>query len=189
MNNLTPAERYLEHFNRILGVEPELYKTESQINGLPGVTTFVYKDCPKPGMVTGITYGLSLVNHPEWGNERKELVICVKSENTNWAKVAGFIANQSRENSTFPDGQTINFGKPIIEGSDIDSFFIYTPGIFTREEYKNIDIGYNYKISVAGLYPMYSSEIEIVKKHGVEKLRQHPDFESFSLNRKRISDI
>jgi len=38
------------------------------------------------------------------------------------------------------------------------------------------------------MYFMYSDEIEIYEQIGLEKFWQHPDFDNYSVNRKRITD-
>jgi len=43
VNSKTPIEKYLEHLDNIFQTEPEFYKNESLIDGIPGVTSIVYK--------------------------------------------------------------------------------------------------------------------------------------------------
>ncbi len=186
MQKITPAERYLEHCNKITGGEPEFYVEDSLIAGIPGVTTLIYKDFPRPGLITGITYGLSIVDHPIWENFRTELCICVKSSNTDWVKMAGYIANKQRGKCPFTNGQTFNFGKPVIPDSGKDAFLVYSPVILNDEEYQDINIGTDYKINIAGIYPIYSSELMLYKQIGLEEFWHKINFDLFDLNRKPI---
>lgn len=46
-NNKTPIERYLEHLDSIFQKEPEFFKNDSLISGVPGVSSIVYRDIPE----------------------------------------------------------------------------------------------------------------------------------------------
>lgn len=184
-NGLTPIEKYLAHLEAIFQTEPLFYKEESLIEGLPGVTIIVYKDMPEPGYITGITYGLSSVTHPDWKFGRPELSITVASSSLDWPAAMGYLANNLRGEFNFSYGQAVNFGQ-ISEDSEMDAFFIFAPAILKKEDYLNIDIGLDYKINIAGLYPLYSDELEIYHQLGLEKFWHHPDFDVYSVTRKRI---
>jgi len=71
--------------------------------------------------------------------------------------------------------------------SEMDAFFIFAPSILDQEDYLNIDIGTDYKISIAGLYPMYSDELEVYEKIGLEEFWHHPDYDNYSVRRKKIT--
>ena len=116
--NKTPVEKFMDHLDRIFQVEPEYFRNVSEIDGIAGVTSIVYKDVPDKGMITGITYGLSLVDHPAWKFGRPELIITVDSKDTTWAQVAGYLANSLRGNCPFSYSNTINFREKISKESD-----------------------------------------------------------------------
>ena len=177
----------MAHLDRIFQTEPELFKEESKTDGISGVTSIVYKDIPEKGMITGITYGLSLVEHPDWKLGRPELLISVESNDRSWAQAAGFIAEQLRGDCPFCYSNTINFGEPISNESEMDAFLIFAPSILLQEFYLNVEIGLDYKINIAGLYPIYSTEMKLIDEWGLEKFWQHPDFDNYNVNRKRIT--
>lgn len=181
-----PAEKYLKHLDAIFQKEPQFFKTDSLIEGVAGVTAIVYTDFPEKGYTTALTYGLSLVKHPDWKFGRAELCISVESLNLDWANVVGFLANKLRGDCPFSYGQTINFGEHISKDSEMDAFFIFAPGALGKDEYLNIDIGLDYKISIAGLYPMYSDELPVYEEIGLKEFWHHPGFDIYSVNRKRI---
>jgi Suppressor of fused protein (SUFU) len=183
----SPAEMYLNHLDKIFQQEGDLYQEESLTEGLPGVTYIVYTDVPEVGHLTALTYGLSLVAHPEWKLGRPELCICVESADEEWAHALGYIANQLRGECAFSYGDTINFGEPISEDSDMDTFFVFAPSLLDPEDYTDIEVGADYKINIACLYPMYSDEVEAYEKMGLEEFWKHPDFDNYSVNRPRIS--
>ena len=61
------VERYLAHLDRVSGgIEPRFTRVASTRPGLRGVTVISYDGVPEPGMLTAITYGVSLAEHPEW---------------------------------------------------------------------------------------------------------------------------
>lgn len=180
------AERYLDHLDRIFQQEPEFYQEDSLIEGMAGVTSIVYTDIPEKGFITALTYGLSLSKHDNWKFGRPELCISVKSSNKNWGKVIGYIANKLRGDFPFSYGQTINFGEQISDDSAMDTFFVFAPSTLEKEDYLNVDIGADYKINIAGLYPMYSDELEIYEEIGLEKFWHHPDYDNYSVTREPI---
>ncbi|WP_298499563.1 suppressor of fused domain protein [uncultured Algibacter sp.] len=183
----TPVEKYLAHLDRIFQTEPEYFIEKSEKDGIDGVTTMVYKDIPEKGMITGITYGLSLGNHPDWKFGRPELIITVDSKDISFAQVAGFLANKLRENCPFSYSNTINFREKISDESEMDAFLVFTPSILDKKDFSNVDIGLNYKINIAGLYPIYSSEMEFIENNGLEKFWKHPNFDMYDVNRKRVT--
>ena len=183
----SPAENYLNHLKSIFQQEPEYhYLNENSVKQIPGVTSIIYQATQKKGFITGLTYGLSIVEHPQWKLSRPELCITVKSDKKAWVHTAAHIANNLRGICPFRYGEIINFGKQISEDSEMDAFFIFAPSILNSSSYTKINIGTVYQISIAGLYPIYSSEIEILDQIGLEAFWHHTDFDLYDVNRKRI---
>ena len=137
-------------------------------------------------MITCITYGLSLENHPDWKFGRPELIITIDSKDMSWAQVVGYLANNLRGDCPFSYSNTINFREKISSDSEMDAFLVFAPAILDKKDFANIDIGLNYKVNIVGLYPIYSSEIEYIEKNGLEKFWKHPNFDMYNVNRKRI---
>jgi hypothetical protein len=69
----------------------------------------------------------------------------------------------------------------------MDAFFVFVPSSLNKNDYLDIDIGAEYNINIAGLYPMYSDELEVYKKIGLEAFWHHPNFDKYSVRRKRIT--
>lgn len=182
----TPLDLYLEHLDRIFQTEPEFFYNESIQPELKGVTSIIYRDIPKKGMITAVTYGISLIDHPSWIKGRPELVISVDSNDIAWGQVVGFIANKLRGDCPFSYSNTINFREKISDSSEMDAFLVFAPSTLEREDFIGIDIGLNYKINIAGLYPIYASEMELINQWGLEKFWHHPNFDNYSVNRKRV---
>lgn len=184
---MSPAENYLAHLDAIFQAEPKFYRNNSLVDGIKGVTAIVYENIPEPGMVTGLTYGLSLYPHPEWKFSRPELCISVQSTELAWGRVAGFLANQGRGKTAFCYGDTINFRAQIADDSQMNAFLVFAPSVLNREDYLNVDIGADYKVSIAGLYPIYSSEIEVCHRLGLESFWHHPGFDLYDVKRPAIT--
>ena len=68
------------------GAEPLFFPVESTQKGLKGITVITYLGVPEPGMLTAITYGISLTDHPEWKFGKPELCITVRSDDVIWAR-------------------------------------------------------------------------------------------------------
>ncbi|MEN8223491.1 MAG: suppressor of fused domain protein, partial [Acidobacteriota bacterium] len=179
----SPIERYLENLDRIFQVEPEFYGNDSINDELPGVTSIIYKDIPEKKMITGITYGLSLVKHSDWKNGRPELIISVDSSDISWGQAVGFVANKLRGDCPFSYGDTINFREQISQDSQMDAFFVFAPSILEKSDFVNIDIGLDYNINLAGMYPIYSNEMKLISQWGLEKFWHHSDFDMYNVKR------
>lgn len=183
---MTPVEKYLDHLDNVFQQEPLFFKNNSLQDGVNGVTSIVYKDIPDPGFITALTYGLSLIKHPDWELGRPELCITVESTDMAWGRVVGYIANTLRGDCPFSYGQTINFNAKISDDSDMDAFLIFAPSILEKEDYLDIDIGTGYNINIAGLYPIYSSEIKVYDKIGFEDFWHHPQFDMYDVKRDQV---
>ena len=187
MPTKSPAERYLEHLHAIFHVEPTFHEMEKLDPDLPAVTALVYEDVPEPGFVTGITYGLSLVDHPEWNLGRTELCITVESGEAAWALVAAFVANNMRGDCPFTYGSTINFHNQIHPESEMSAFFVFAPSILKNEQYANIEVGTDYKVNIAGLYPIYEEEIGAIAAMGLKDFWHDDNFDPFDFRRKKVT--
>jgi len=185
---MSALEKYLTHLDGIFQAEPEFFPEKTLVEGIYGVTSIVYRNIPEPGMTTGVTFGLSSLDHSAWKVSRPELCISVESEDISWGQVAGYLANQGRGKIDFCYGDTVNFRSPISADSEMDAFLIFTPAILSREDFLDIDVGQEYTISIAGLFPIYSSEIEVYNKIGLEKFWHHPGFDMYDINRSRITN-
>ncbi|PQJ12142.1 hypothetical protein CJD36_005400 [Flavipsychrobacter stenotrophus] len=177
----------MDHLDNIFQVTPSFYENESKDNRYPGVTSLVYEGIPERGFVTGFTYGLSLIKHPAWKFGRPELTLSVKSDCGEWGQAVGYIANKLRGDCPFSYGNVINFEVPIAPDSEMSAFFIFAPSIITKDLYADIEIGADFRINIAALYPIYESEIEVFNTIGLNEFWHHPDFDMYDVNRKRIA--
>jgi hypothetical protein len=183
---MTPIEKYLKHLDDIFRIEPTFYKNDSKIKGINGATSIIYENVPEDGTITGLSYGLSTVPHPDWKFGRPELSISVDSKESAWGDIPGYLANDMRGEFAFGYGQIIDFETQIADDSEMTAFFVFSPSFLEKEDYSDIDVGLDYKITIAGLYPIYKEEIAVFKRLGLEKFWHHPNFDLYSVNRPRV---
>ena len=166
------AERYLAHVTALAeGTEPRLQPIPSTQAGLDDVITFVYADYPEVRYITGVTYGLSLAEHPEWHGVKPELWISVRSEDPVWALAAGYLAEQLRGTCPFVYGDTIDFGERIAPESAMTAFAVSAPPNLDAYQYTLIDVG-GAPISIAGCYPVHDTERKYIREHGIDAFWQ-----------------
>lgn len=162
------VERYLAHLDALAGgAEPQFWPLESAERALGRVVAIAYRNLPKAGLLTGLTYGLSLASHPDWVVGRPELSICVRSQDPSWALAAAFVANRLRGRSAFSYGELIDFGEPVSPESAMDGFVAFAPLVLDREA-ATVDVGDDLPVRIVGLYPVHASERAFVAAHGLE---------------------
>ena len=165
------AERYLAHLDGLADDrEPDFYQLESSKEGLKGVTAIVYHDLPEPGHLIGITYGLSLAEHPDWRHGKPELCVCVQSQEDAWALAVAHLAESLRGDCPFDYGATIDFGETVTAESAMSSFVIFAPMVLEREDYLDIQVSDDPEdvISIAGCYPVHDVERQFIQERGLE---------------------
>ena len=164
------VERYLAHLHRVSGgIEPRLIKVASTKPSLPGVTVIAYDGVPVPGMLTAITYGLSLAEHPMWRHEKPELAISVRSLDPAWGLVAGHLAETLRGECPFAYGDTIGLPQPVAPDSPLDAFVVFAPAVLDRSDYLGIDVGDGVPVNIQGVYPIHAGERDFIHEHGLEE--------------------
>jgi hypothetical protein len=164
----TRVERYLEHLDRLSGgVEPKFFPIGSHDSG-PSVMSIVYNDLPEPGLLTSLTYGLSLAEHEEWTLGRPELCISIRSNDATWGQAVGYMASTLAGDCPFCYGDTINFGEPIAPGTRLSAFVVFAPLVLDKVDYLNVLREPADVINVAGMYPIHDSECEFIHEEGLE---------------------
>lgn len=180
------VSRYLDHLDSIFQREPEFFPLESKIPHAPQVVCLTYRAIPEPGYVTGFTYGLSEVTHPEWRLGRPELTISVRSTDFRWALAVADMANKLRGQCPFCYGDIVNFREKVSDDSDMSAFFAFAPSILEKQDFEYIDIGGPQPINITGMYPMYDSERDVLKEIGLERFWHHPNFDLYDVCRPKV---
>lgn len=163
-------ERFLAYLDGLsAGVEPSFLPVGSTHPGLPQVTVLSYRDVPEPGLLTAVTYGLSLAEHSEWRCSKPELCICVQSSDESWAWAVGHIAEQLRGSCPFSYGDTVNFGERISPESEMTAFVMFAPHVLDPQDYRAVDVGDRLPVSITGCYPIHDSERNFVHERGLKE--------------------
>ncbi|MFI0968118.1 suppressor of fused domain protein [Streptomyces sp. NPDC021080] len=175
---ISRIEKYLAHLDRLSGgTEPLFFPVQSTKPGLRGVTEIVYENLPD-GLLTALTYGLSLAEHPDWQHGRSpELCLSVNSANVIWAHAAGYVAEQLRGSFPFRHGTTINFNERVVPESEMTAFFVSAPLVLDRDDCQGIDVGIpghegHDVIDIQGLYPIHEVERQFIDEQGLEAFRK-----------------
>jgi hypothetical protein len=150
---LTPADKLLDHYDRVAGGEPRFVCTSDDGASTP-THVAIYRDFPEPGAVTGFTVGLSLFHPP--GGGHKELTISMRDADDVWAFACGYVAFKLRETCTFVCGDTINFRERIAPASAMSAFVMVHP-LWIPDRDAVVDIGVR-AVEIAQLVPLYESE-------------------------------
>ena len=179
---MNKAELFIRHLDQITErKEDRIQKIESSAPALPNVFVFVYKNWPEVGFITGFTFGLSAASHPDWKFGKPELMISVESDDEAWPFAIGHLAEQLRGKCPFCYGNTINFHAKVSEASDLDAFLIFAPAFLKKEQWKvQLD---GFTCNIAGIHPMYSSELSLYNEIGLEQFWKHPDWDPFDVHR------
>ncbi len=167
MTTKNRAERFLDRVIQLSGgIEPVMYRVDSTHPGQGPITAMVLHELPEPGMLTGVTYGLSLSEHPDWILGKPELTISVRSTDIAWALCIAIFAEEHRGKAPFTYGGTLNHGERIAPESDMTAFVTFAPASLDPDD-EEIDVG-DGKIFLTGCYPIYESERQFIHKHGLE---------------------
>lgn len=167
-------EIFVEYLNDVFGQEDKIAKHPAADGGMP-VCVFVYRNLPRPGMITGVTYGLSVYPFPAWKYGRPELIVSMKSLDPAWPFAAAYFAAEFRGEKRFSYGDVFTMDGPIAEDTKMNGFIVFAQGIL---EAKPPHLRMNdFDLSFSQLYPIYSSELPLYAEIGLEGFWKHPRFE------------
>jgi hypothetical protein len=179
---MTDKEIFLAHLDSITGnLEPDIRLVQSEDAKLPDVAVLTYENWPKPGFITAFTYGLSLANHPDWKRGRCELMISMESLVHAWPFAIGSLVSRLRGRCPFSYGNTIKYGRSISEESEMDAFLVFAPPHLDQEQ-KAVRMN-KYDCFIAGVYPLYSSELDLYEQIQLEAFWHHPGWDPLNPQR------
>lgn len=177
------AEIFLEHLRDIFGNEDAIHQAEASDGG-PPVSVFVYRDIPEPGMITGVTFGLSLCDFPAWKYARPEMIVSVNSTNIEWPMAAASFVSGFRGTRKFQYGDVYTTDVPLAADTSMQGFLVFAQSILD-DEAVSVQLG-NYKVHFSQLYPIYKEEVAVYQKIGLEAFWKHKDFEMYDVQRNPI---
>jgi len=177
------AELFVAHLLHVFGEADSIHKADAHGSG-PPVSVFIYKNLPEPGMITGITFGLSLVPHPAWKLSRPEMIVSVRSLDIGWPCAAAVFATDFRGEKPFRYGDVFTTDVPLASDTKMDGFLIFAQSILTQE-YASVQLN-DYKIHFSQFYPIYKNELPVYEKIGLEAFWKHKGFDMYDATRKPI---
>lgn len=168
-------EIFLEFLDEAFGQEETILKHDAEDGG-PPVSVFVFRDVIEPGTITGVTYGLSLIRHPDWtSGSRPELFISMKSTDMAWASAAAYFAASFRSEKRFCYGDVFTTDVPLAEDTEMDGVLVFAQSLFDMNP-PHLKLN-DYDISFSQLYPIHRSELPLYSKIGLEAFWKHPGFD------------
>jgi Suppressor of fused protein (SUFU) len=159
-------EIFLSYLEQTFGTDYVIKKHESAETGA-FVSVFIYRDMPEPGMVTGITYGLSRYAHPEWRFARPEMILSVESTDEMWPLAAAYFCAEFLGKKRFSYGDVFTTDSPLASDTQMDGLLIFAQSIL-EPGFESVQLN-DCKVHLSQFYPIYRSELEVYRKIGLER--------------------
>jgi hypothetical protein len=177
------AELFIAHLESLFGAEDAIHSADAPDGG-PPVSVFVYKNVPDQGMITGVTYGLSVFPLPAWKASRPEMIVSVESLDVGWPCAAATFASSFRGQKKFSYGDVFTTDAPLNDDTQMDGFLVFAQSILD-EAVNGVQLN-DYKVHFSQFYPIYRSELKAYEKLGLEGFLKHPDFHMYDIRRRPI---
>jgi len=155
---------YLDRLNAWAGGEPESHLVSPE-DVEPPVFTFTYRDRFGDNTVSGFTYGLSLVRHPDWRLGRPELFISMDSSNVDWVLAAGYAATAWRGEKPYRAGDLFDLGAPISPSESEMSVLLVFLVTDLDPEFARVELP-DGVVNLVQLYPVYAAEVPLIEERG-----------------------
>ena len=179
------AEAFISVLEQRLGRENAIRRFESRTQGLPPVFVLIYRNRPRRGFTTGVTYGLSAATHPTWVDGTCELVVSLKTRDESWAMAAAFFAESFRGEKSFTYGSLFTLDEPVSSESAMSGFFVFACPL-PRELPSPIHLP-SKTVHFKGLYPLYPGEIALYRDVGLEAFWHLSGYDPFRVTRPDLS--
>lgn len=154
----TPLEEYAAHLSRWADHEASVNHLITDPSAHPPAFTFTYRNLLRDGSITGFTYGLSSVRHPQWRLGCPELCVDMRSTEPNWVMALGVIVKQLRGKRVFQYGEVVRIDPPISpKESGMSAFLLYAPS-FMDQEFTRVELP-DRVVNLVQAYPLFESEI------------------------------
>ncbi|WP_433172950.1 suppressor of fused domain protein [Actinoallomurus sp. CA-150999] len=176
---------YLDRLNEWAGDEPESHLVTPSEAELP-VFTFTYRGQFGENTISGFTYGLSLVRHPDWRLGSPELFISMDSENLNWTLAAGYVATAWRGEKRYSAGDAFDLGDPISPDESEMSVLLLFLATDLDPEFTRVELP-DRVINIVQLYPMYESEMPLLEEKGPAEFLSTEDVNFHDPRRRPLS--
>ena len=180
---------FLKFCERNFGIQPSsIHVLPSSKKGLPDISTFIWHDNPEPGMMTVVSYGLSLMHKKEWIKGRPELMLRLETNDKAWGFAVAAFIDMFREEKTFQYRTILTTDDPIAPGTQMRGFFTFAPPL-AKPEVMTFSSADGLPIHLTGFYPIYFEERELLPKIGLEAFWHHPNYDPCSTSRPNLAQI
>jgi hypothetical protein len=162
---------FVERVSSIMGAEPDIHEVVPREPGDGEVFALVFVDVPEPGLVTGVTYGLSLWQRLN-AQPVRELCITMRWADPAWPKVPARTVAVLRGMCPFDPGMVIGYKEPYVPPSRMSSLVLAStlpvPALANGIDVAPPDADTVDLVEIVAAYPLYPSEREAVQAVGLE---------------------
>src|SRR5215475_1871082 len=134
---------------------------------LPDISIFFWHDCFEPGIMTVVSYGLSLMRKREWIKGRPELMLRLETKDETWGFAIAAFIHMFREVKTFQYQTILTTDDPVVPGTEMRGFFTFTPAL-AKPEVMTFSSAHGLPIHLTGFYPIYLEERDLLPRMGLE---------------------
>jgi hypothetical protein len=160
----------------------------SSKGGLPDISTFTWHNCPEPGLMTVVSYGLSLMRKKEWIKGRPELMLRLETKDEAWGFAVAAFIELFREEKTFQYQTILTTDEPVVSGTQMRGFFTFAPPLAGSEE-MTFSSTESLPIHLTGFYPIYLEERDLLPRIGLEAFWHHDSYDPISITRPNLAKI
>jgi len=183
------AVEFLKFCERNFGAQGTLIRVlPSSQAGLPDISTFIWHGCPEPGMMTVVSYGLSLMQKKEWVKGRPELMLRLETKDEAWAIAVASFIHLFRQEKSFRYQTILTTDEPVVPGTEMRGFFTFAPPLSDSEK-MTFSSSEGLPINLTGFYPIYIEERELLPRIGLEAFWHHESYDPCSTTRPNLAKI
>jgi Suppressor of fused protein (SUFU) len=166
------ARSFAERLHELLGPHRSIRVVGSEKVGQPPICCFFFDDRSRAGVSIAVTYGLSLSAHAGWGEEKPELVVCVKSLDESWGLAAAAFVERLRGEHSFADGSILMGQMALAEESEMSGFLLGSQRVF-GDAGGRVELE-SRTVCLRGAIPIYECETQFIERIGAAAFLERP---------------
>lgn len=143
---------------------------------------------PMLGLSTCFTFGLSQNGHPGFSEGTAELMCVVNSEHPGWIASLGYLIDWYREQDSFVMGAMYDLGQELEPERSLLSGWVIGPNPLEADNWHLLETEAGF-FELLGAYPIYSGEVELLQKVGLDKFSASPKYEAYNVERPDLSQL
>ncbi|MEQ8634354.1 suppressor of fused domain protein [Gimesia maris] len=151
----------------------------------PLIHVFYFEDLPEEGTLTAVTCGLSNASHTDWKQGKPELIVSLDTSDKSWGFAAGYFASAYFNEKRFSYGDVFLIDNPISEESAMSAYLVFAPS-FLNQEQATFELP-DRTIYLAGMYPLFASEIDLYNKIGLKEFWHSEGFDMYNPKRTPVA--